>query len=397
MPLFGRAIEDITEQHLQSLIDDEVTEGKSIDYKLELNLEKGDDKKEFLADVTSFANTAGGHLLIGIKPDGDRAVELRGMAATPEEQDRIKQQIENLLRDSIDPRLPPLQQRFVSLGSGNHILVLRIGQSWAGPHMVKTSSKFFARNSAGKFHLDTQQLRAAFAASDDLGRRMGAWKTERIGKIMANEAPWPLPPGAKIIAHLLPQQAFVPGAAVDVLSLKNLRPMGASRLGGHNGTRPNLDGVSTSANARDQKTCMTYLQVFRSGCVEAVDAWMLPPDEHTPGKDRIPSSAVENELIQFVAEALPHLKSLGIDGPTFACFSLVGVRGYRLAVSEQLRHWDAGAKLRPESLHLPEVLLDIRSTQDAATILRPAFDVMWNAFGWERSMNYDEDGRRIRT
>lgn len=394
MPLFGRPIESITEKDLQRLIDDQVPEGKSIEYKLELNLEKGDDKKEFLHDVTSFANTAGGHLLFGVEPDGDRAVDLPGIVAPPEEQDRIKQRIENLLRDSVGPRLPSVQPWFVKLASGNHVLVLRIVQSWAGPHMVSTSWKFFARNSTGKFPLDVHELRTAFAASDDLGRRMGTWRMERIGKILANEAPWPLPAGAKIIAHLLPQQAFVRGATFDVLSLKNLRPIGG---GGHNRTSPNLDGVSAFANSHDKKTCLTYLQVFRSGCVEAVDAWMLPPDEHTPEKDWIPSRAVEDKLIQFVGEALPHLQSLGVTGPTFACFSLVSVRGYTLAVSEQLRRWDAGLKLRPEALHLPEVLLDTHSTQDLHTILRPAFDVMWNAFGWDRSMNYDENGKRIPT
>jgi hypothetical protein len=219
MPLFGRPLESITEQDLRRLIDDEVVEGKSIDYKLELHLERGDDKKEFLADVTSFANTVGGHLLIGVRPDGDRAKELLGIKMTPEEQDRTKQQIENLLRDSIDPRLPPVQQRFIPLASGKHVLVLRIGQSWAGPHMVKTSSKFFARNSAGKFNLDTQQLRAAFAATDEIGRRMGAWRTERIGKILADEAPWTLTAGPRLIVHLMPQASFVqPGTWVTLLS-----------------------------------------------------------------------------------------------------------------------------------------------------------------------------------
>ena len=226
MPLFGRPLESITEQDLRRLIDDEVVEGKSIDYKLELHLERGDDKKEFLADVTSFANTVGGHLLIGVRPDGDRAKELLGIKMTPEEQDRTKQQIENLLRDSIDPRLPPVQQRFIPLASGKHVLVLRIGQSWAGPHMVKTSSKFFARNSAGKFNLDTQQLRAAFAATDDLGRRMGAWRTERIGRILASEAPWTLPAGPRLTG----QQAARQGPPAPASAW--------SRLTGPRGHRP---------------------------------------------------------------------------------------------------------------------------------------------------------------
>jgi hypothetical protein len=389
MPFFGRAIESITQQDLQRLIDDEITEGKSIDYKLELNLEKGDDKKEFLADVTSFANTAGGHLLIGIKPDGDRAIELLGIGANAEEQDRIKQQIENLLRDCIDPRLPPLQQRFVSLASGKHILVLRIGQSWAGPHMVKTSAKFFARNSAGKFALDTQQLRAAFAATDDIGRRMGLWRTERIGKILANEAPWALPEGPRLIVHLMPQQSFgghrgTSGVNVDRQSRPNL-PM---LLGSGWPCRPNFDGwISPHANAP------TYTQIFRDGCMEATDAYTLRNTGSEKQNNVVDSIALEERVTKFVTSGISFLHNHGLQAPVFACVTLTGIKGRRLI---QGNRGPQGDPVPQDILVLPEAQIDDlldRSSNDVSAVLRPVFDVLWQAFGYDRSMNYNANGR----
>ena len=47
---------------------------------------------------------------------------------------------------------------------GNQIVLVRIPRSWVSPHMVthKGTSRFFARNSAGKYQLDVSELRTAF-------------------------------------------------------------------------------------------------------------------------------------------------------------------------------------------------------------------------------------------
>ncbi|AZV60316.1 hypothetical protein [Peribacillus frigoritolerans] len=44
-----------------------VEEGKSIDFKFEIHLDNSSQGKEFAADITSFANTTGGDLIIGSK------------------------------------------------------------------------------------------------------------------------------------------------------------------------------------------------------------------------------------------------------------------------------------------------------------------------------------------
>jgi hypothetical protein len=63
MTLRSVPIDSITEDHLQSLIDDQVAELRIIEYKRELPGRSDGEKREFLADVCSFANTAGGDLI----------------------------------------------------------------------------------------------------------------------------------------------------------------------------------------------------------------------------------------------------------------------------------------------------------------------------------------------
>jgi hypothetical protein len=81
MTLMSVPIDSITEGHLRSLIEDQVIELRLIEYKRELPGRSDRDKKEFLADVCSFANTAGGDLMYGIVESGGTPQHLVGIAA----------------------------------------------------------------------------------------------------------------------------------------------------------------------------------------------------------------------------------------------------------------------------------------------------------------------------
>lgn len=61
MSFTGKPLELLEESDLRTLLDNEIPEGKTIDYKEALSGNSDKDKKEFLYDVSSFANTLGGH------------------------------------------------------------------------------------------------------------------------------------------------------------------------------------------------------------------------------------------------------------------------------------------------------------------------------------------------
>jgi len=69
-------LDDIDKSLLQQLVDDQIPEGKTIEYKENFNGGAPADKKEFLADVTSFANASGGHIIYGLKAKNGIPVEL---------------------------------------------------------------------------------------------------------------------------------------------------------------------------------------------------------------------------------------------------------------------------------------------------------------------------------
>src|SRR3989338_3325400 len=88
---------------LSLLKDDGVKEGKDIDYKLELPKDNDESKKEFLADVSSFANTIGGYLVFGIKESEGLIEELVGLKI--EDDDKLLLKLESIIRDGISPRI----------------------------------------------------------------------------------------------------------------------------------------------------------------------------------------------------------------------------------------------------------------------------------------------------
>ena len=64
--MIPKPLSDIQESDILSLRDNQVPEGKAIEYKRDLPGTGNEDRKEFLKDVSSFANTSGGDLLYGV-------------------------------------------------------------------------------------------------------------------------------------------------------------------------------------------------------------------------------------------------------------------------------------------------------------------------------------------
>ena len=65
MPLLGKPLASIAESDLEELIEHGIPEGKTVEHKRVLPGNADACKREFLADVSSFANAAGGHIIYG--------------------------------------------------------------------------------------------------------------------------------------------------------------------------------------------------------------------------------------------------------------------------------------------------------------------------------------------
>ena len=72
-------IEDVDRAALDALIDNAVAEGRTIEYKQALPGKANSEVDPVVATVTSFANTDGGDLLLGVRASKGMPLELPGI------------------------------------------------------------------------------------------------------------------------------------------------------------------------------------------------------------------------------------------------------------------------------------------------------------------------------
>src|SRR5215208_225751 len=400
MTLMSVPIDSITEGHLRSLIENQVMELRLIEYKRELPGRSDGEKKEFLADVCSFANTAGGDLTYGIAESGGTPQHLVGIDA-----DDVDAEISRLgssIRDGIRPRIPGIQHQPVRLENGEHALVLRIPRSFARPHVVtyKNHWKFYARTSNGKYQMDVDEVRRAFVLSESVADRIRAFRAERLSRVVSGETPVPIKGTGRVVLHVVPISAFdSPTSVVDLdigrppLSERVLLPISIAKeedldevlFSNPNAFPPryNFDGVfcDSRLGLPGEDPAEGYAQLFRTGVIEAVDNHAFFEAE---GASLIEADNLDKGLIKAVDIYFRLLRDLSVESPVFLLLSLVGVSGYRMRQSGMPRHYysvlrqvDRDALLVPEVL-VPSLEQDLHALQRH---MRPLLDAVWNSVG----------------
>jgi hypothetical protein len=393
MSFHDRPLDQLTPDDVLALRDLEIREGLRIEYKESLPGTKESDKKEFLADVSSFANAAGGDLLYGVSGKRDAEGKSTGIPDVfpglgEINLDAVHQRLESIIQAGLSPRVLGLRFHSIAVSNDSSLLVIRVPRSWSGPHMIcyQDSCRFYSRNSSGKYLLDVDELRHAFLRTEASSQYVRNWQTQRLGDIVAGETPVLLPEGPKIILHMVPVSATDRSAVIDITPVvQNASMLPPIDAGGWN-DRVNLDGfVTFNGPNPDNGICVNYTQLFRNGAIEAVTTRYLHVETHRvfPG--------YEERLIEALRAYLKLGELLGVMPPVALMVSLVGVRGYRMGLPPQYSQSMFGG-IDKDVVAGSEVVISSMSA-DPVQALRPCFDLIWNACGYERSANYRADGR----
>ena len=389
-----KPLDDITEDDLLALVDREA-ESKKIEYKQSLPDKTSSGKKEFLADVSSFANAAGGDLIYGMEEAEGVASRLCGLEVGDVDAEKLR--LENMLRDSIRPRIPGINIHPIYLANDNRVaIVIRVPRSWASPHRVETGhEKFYSRNSTGKYSLDVDELKAAFLLSETRAEHIRNFRSDRLGKIIAGETPAILPQGAKIVLHIIPFGAFDPARQYDLNFAYRQSSLCGQVQGNQNlywgESRYNFDGYLRYA-INQQRIIDSYLQFFKNGSIEMVDTYLLKPSLSDVEKCFIPNVIFEQELFTLVKNALIFQKQLNVQPPVLILLSFLDVLGYVMGTDGFLPRFKTLPQIDRSDLLIPEIMVE-NFECNADEIMKPAFDAVWNACGYPQSQNYDEQGR----
>ena len=385
--MINKNIEEITKEDLQALVDNEVIEHKSIEYKQALPENSDLARKEFLADVTSFANASGGDIVFGLVEDRETGKPklLTGLSIENVDQEILR--LDQIIRNGVQPRIPSvIWSKPIQIQESKISLVLRVQKSWISPHRVTLGGhdKFYSRSSNGKYPLDVGELRIAFNLSETITEKIRNFRMDRISKVLANETPVPLNDNPKIVLHLIPITSLNLTQSYDISKIAS-NPGCIETISSEGGYyRYNLDGFITFSRGQDGKSS-SYAQVFRNGIFEAVDGHYI-----SLGRERaIIYITYERALIKSLKGYLSLSKLLNVEMPIFVYLELLGVKGYKMGL--ETWRFDELDSIDRDMLVLPEILVESYE-EKAERILKPCFDSIWNACGLPRALNYNENG-----
>jgi hypothetical protein len=392
MGTFDIPIAQVDESTLDRLVADERSEGRQLEYKEQLPGDKPEDKREFVADITAFANAIGGDVIYGIRErrdaegkhtgEPDAVVGLNGVNL-----ETARSRLQNLLRDSVEPRIAGVEFHGIARQRGDPCLLVRVPKSWAAPHMVsyRGSGRFYGRSTSGKYPLDVGEIRSAFLAAEAAQDRVRRLRIERVMRILAQETPIPVGSGPKVILHALPtspsESPWVQLKTLQDSEVADLMPP----LGGRaRAWRFNLDGFITYTGSSGAESD-SYAQVFRNGGVESMAGNLIFINE----RDKtFYGPRLEAKLIQNLGAWQKLWKRIGVGPPIAIGVAVFGVKGTGIRPTSD--PWVFPHETYPfdrDPIMVPEVVVEDTITPPDVT-LKPVLDMLWNAGGWAGSPSY---------
>ncbi|MGW6197147.1 AlbA family DNA-binding domain-containing protein [Kribbella sp. NPDC055110] len=187
-------LDDLTSDHIQSLVTNSVSEEFDLDFKRELYGKADKDRRSLAGDVAALANTAGGVVILGVEENKQAvAVDAAGVALSGAEEERMRQIIGSLaapvptfdiirVADSADP--------------DHGYYVIAVPRSTRAPHgvIVGDGYRFPKRNGSTTRYLSESEIAAAyrdrFAGAEQQNRRVDQVEAEAVQRLSTSAHPW---------------------------------------------------------------------------------------------------------------------------------------------------------------------------------------------------------------
>lgn len=380
---------DTVQADIDRLVATSAQEGPHLDFKRDFPTRWDNETKvKVLADVIAFANSGGGDVIYGV--DEDR--EAKAAAVVPQTLANVDEEVRRLLDivlNQTEPRVPGVQVQAVPVKVGTatgHAVVVRVPQSWAGPHRNRINQHFHVRDGLRNRTLDVPEVRALFLRTESQAQRMKDFRTERLGKVISRELPCEVAAGPCLVLHVIPTQAALGLVQLDPVPYsrrqRTLPMIGATTA---SSLYLNLDGALGTFLVRGLKA--GYTQQFRQGFFEAVLV-LQPLGDET--RAALPATYYERQAIGFVEQVRRELDAQDVAAEVAVFISLLGANEAVYVGNSDFGFGHASWGFDRRDVVLPDVLVPADTSVGSG--LRLAFDLMAQAAGQVGSTNYTEQG-----
>lgn len=383
--MLRKNLEENTLADLQDVVAQRWPESETLDFKRDnyrINSTNPDDKKrqckELLKDVSAFANTRGGDLILGIGEDKGAAASLVGIQT--DNADGLKRQMIQIIRNGTDPKIP-FSIHTVHIHDDFHAFIIRVRQSGHLHRVVYQGEQggFFARNSGGVHEMDANEIAAKSQQSQTLRQQIEAFRKDRVQAIADAEMPIDLPSPHKIVLHLIPEEAFC-GFEIGQQDLTYfLQWMPLLHFTGGWSQDHNVEGM-VSFDRVPGMPSSGYVQLYRNGIIESVadDVTFFHPMDQSK-KQRLFKTDYLREVPARLLNYLELYQRLGVNPPVWLFMSFVGMNGVGILSNDFLR--SGGRPIKEKQILIPGREIEDFAL-DAKAFLKPGWDKLWNAAGF---------------
>ena len=392
-----KKVSDFKDGDIESLLNNQIAESNNLDYKMTLPGNTDGEKKEFLADVSSFANASGGFLIYGIKEEKDENNKNTGFPGIITgigdiNIDSEKLRLQQILLDGISPPIQGIIMHDITLDDNKVVLMIGIPNSYSSPHAMwyKKSGKFYMRHGSGKYQVEPQELKYMFQESLGWQSDVEGYIDRRVERIKNNKMFPDLDSEYFVAYHFLPlgrlkQSIDVVNSGVDLST--RIKPY--PRLTGLN-YRPNLDGFVVYPESKDG--VKGYILWLRNGGVEAMTSALHTSGNEKDGdnNDYINALGVNKYVIDTTEAAIKTMvNDFNVVGPFVASLVLHNVRG-RIIQFHDIHFGVEDNMFLDDDLIIPPVLIEqTESKTHLVKQLKPLLDTVWQSAGFSEALGID--------
>lgn len=397
-------IRKFTPEFIHRLIEMKIPESDFLEYQADLRFGTTEEKKELLADVSSFANSGGGNIVFGIE-EGSRGEPVSICGLPGLDSATCVTAIDDIFRLGFSRPIPGLEVRVISLEKSSPLLVIHIPFSIRVPHCIGVESDlsgYFTRKSSKRQQMTLAEIRESDRFLLGFLPKLWEHQKKRLSKILSEKKGGTLSGSGNIIILLTPALALLGRSTVDIDEISSYsqgKPIfGYSKFS----SRFNSNGWLKFCDAGEGES--VYVQYFHSGIIEAVDRTTVKsicdniqedPRQGGEGHLRARSIAklrVEHCIVQEVKSGLDVFMQTEIDFPLFVSMAVTGLSGipaFRVRRErstdvldgEPSDYFDVGPEL-PEGTSDFFVVDLLTEPSDVASALKPKLERLWESLGW---------------
>ena len=386
----GKRISDLQEQDVQGLVDDQVQERDSIEYKRDMYGNSDDDKREMLRDISSMANHRGGYIVIGIEAD-DEGIPTKVSGIEP---DNYVERIRSSCLNNIDKRIVGLDIEDRSLSNGRVVVVISIPESINAPHMVtyKGLNQFWKRHGRQKEKMTTQEIGEAFDRRLSNLNRLDRFLLLRKTEILENI-------GEKTFMVISSSPALLLDEATLSVHDEHLRSLilNTPRVAGYMGAiscgqpYPTVNGLRADNSTPyhyANPPLTEYIEVFTNGYIEYGSLFEAPDGQSRKYFAGVADAASIVNFMGFIHEVYDRYLPLR---PLVVNFTIFNAKDMYLAASRGDSDKDRLVRWQKQHLELGKFYID-NISEERKSRTKAICDRLYQAFNRERCNQFDDAG-----